>query len=98
MSASTSSSTSSRWCATTAPSNSPPKPGAGSTGRIKLPSARRRVGVAGRECQTSSSASSISDQRTEQIVQIGGGGGDLVFRRFGVGLLDKMVGKRFGEL
>ena len=37
------------WAAAMPPSSMPPKPGAGSTGRSRRPSATRRVGAMGRE-------------------------------------------------
>src|SRR4051812_16962839 len=50
------------WALTTAPSSRPPKPGAGSTGRTRLPRATLLVGAIGRLCQISSSANNIGDE------------------------------------
>src|SRR5213082_3134125 len=83
----------------TAPSSSPPNPGVGSTGNTRWPSATRRVGVTGRECHTSSSASNMTDLldvRSQQVVQFRGDRLRFVDIRFVA--VDKSRGQLVGEL
>ena len=81
----------------TAPSSSPPKPGVGSTGSTRCPSATRRVGVVGRECQTSSSASSMRQTwgRSRSYSASRGRHGRVVV---GLVALDECIGELVGQL